>query len=561
MRFLTRRAFFMALMLAVMLSAAPAQIPQKQGTAIITGRVTLGEKAAANIGVVLFPADRVLGRGATGAITKATTDYEGRYRLSNIPAGRYTVVVTAPTHVGPNDGMYGEPGKTVTIAEGETVEKIDFSLVKGGVVTGRVTDGDGAPVIGERVQLNQSDNQGQRRGPRTFSNFNPFMFETDDRGIYRIYGVPAGRYTVSIGEAAGGGVRFGFGGRGYYARTFHPNVTEEAKATVIEIGEGSEATNVDITVGRKAKSFAATGTVVDESGKAVVGVRVRSGSLIQDGNRMGGIGSVTVSDAKGGFRLDELLPGRYAAFVWNEGDTESYSDMVPFEITEGDVSGLEVKLRRGSSISGVAILEGTTDRATLAKLSELTLAAAVDAVGLAAPVFANVRIAPDGSFRITGLRPGKVRLMLATYPPIPGFALARVEREGVPQREIEVAPGAQVTGVRVVIEYGTGSVRGIVNFENGPLPEASRVVVSVRRRGDTSGMGYRGAQVDSRGRFLIEGISTGEYELTLQAYIPGGMQRRIPTVKQNVTIANGVEAEVTFTLDLNAKQPEGGNNE
>jgi protocatechuate 3,4-dioxygenase beta subunit len=472
-------------------------------------------------------------------------------------------MVTAPTLVGSKDGAYGgEPSKIVTIAEGETVENIDFSLVKGGVITGRVTDSDGAPVIGERIQINQLDDQGRGRG-RGFRTFNPYMFDTDDRGIYRIYGVPAGRYTVSIGQATdgSGGVRFGFGGRGYYQRTFHPNVTEEAKATVIEIGEGSEAVNVDITVGRKSKSFTATGRVVDENGKPVVGARVGNGSVMQDGNRMGGFGWGSVSDAKGGFTLDGLLPGRYAAFVWNEGDTESYSETVPFEVTEGNITGLEIKMRRGSSISGVVVLEGTTDRAAFAKLSELSLAAANNNnEGLVAPIFANVRISPDGSFRIAGLRPGKVRLVINNYPPVPGFTLSRVEREGIPQREIEVTSGAQITNVRVVIEYGTGSVRGIVKYENGTVPESSRVMVTARRRGDVAGMGYHSAQVDSRGRFLIEGLTTGDYELNLQVYIPG-TQRRIPPVKQMVTIANGVEAEVSFTLDLNAKQPEGGINE
>jgi hypothetical protein len=84
--------------------------------------------------------------------------------------------------------------------------------------------------------------------------------------------------------------------------------------------------------------------------------------------------------------------------------------------------------------------------------------------------------------------------------------------------------------------------------------------VSARRRGENNGPSNRGAQIDSRGRFLLEGMATGEYELILQTVIPGG-QRRIPPAKQNVTVTNGVEAEVTFTLDLNAKEPGGGINE
>jgi protocatechuate 3,4-dioxygenase beta subunit len=557
MRFLSRAAS-VALLLGAMLPAAPAQNPQKQATGVITGRVTQGEKAMANVSVALMPAEE---RPERRSVAKATTDFEGRYRLSNVAAGRYNVVAIVPAFVGPSDGMYGEPGKVVTISEGETVEKIDFSLTRGGVITGRVTDADGAPVVGERVQLNQQQQQGQSRA-RNFSNFNPFMFETDDRGVYRIYGITPGRYTVSIGDSGEtGSVRFGFGGRGYYKRTFHPGVTEEARATVIEIGEGTEASNVDIVAGSKSKSFVATGRVTDESGKPVSGARIGNGAVLKDGKRMGGFGYGTLSDTNGGFRLDGLMPGRYAAFVWSEGDIDGYSEAVPFEITDGNISGLELKIRRGASITGVAVIEGTTDRAALAKMAQLSLAANVEIDGLAAPTFSNVRLAPDGSFRITGLRPGKARLHLSTYPPIPGFALARVEREGVAQREIEIAPGAQVTGIRVVIEYGTGAVRGVVKVEGGQLPENARMIVSARRRGDAAASpSSRGAQVDARGRFLIEGMPSGEYELTLQAYIPGAQRRFTPT-RQNVTVINGTEAEVTLVFDPNSKEPEGGNNE
>lgn len=558
MRSLARPAFFVALLLGAMLSGATAQIAQKQGTGAITGRISLGEKAMPNVAVALFREERAPEREA---VAKTATDLEGRYRLTGVPAGRYNVVAIAPTMIGPNEGMYGDPGRTITIAEGETVENIDFPLVRGGVITGRVTDADGAPVIGERIELKQSGPQGHARG---FSSFNPFMYETDDRGVYRLFGIPPGRYTISVGESPeSGGLRFGAGGKGYYARTFHPGVTEESKAGIIEIAEGSEASNVDITLGRKSQSFAATGRIVDEHDKPVVGVPVGHGTILKGENRMGGYGWGTISDANGRFRIDGLVPGRYAAFVWTEGaNMEGYTDPAVFEITEKDISGLELKLRRGASVSGVAVIEGTTDKSILARLTQLSVGVGVDAEALGVPSYANVKVAPDGSFRATGLRPGKARIYLGSYPPLKGFSLARVERDGIPLREIEITPGAQVTGLRVVFEYGTGSIRGLVKVEKGPVPEDMRMSISVRRRGETNEFVGQGAQVDSRGRFTVEGVSTGEYELILQTYIVDtGTPRNLAPITKNVTVTNGVESEVIFTVDLYAKQPEGGNHE
>jgi hypothetical protein len=556
MRTLTRSILVAVLFASTMLFAS-AQSSTKQGTATITGRVYSGDKPVVNVAVIVYPVERAMERSA---VARATTDAEGRYRLANVPAGQFSVYFIAPTMVGISDTMYGEQGMTVTIADGETVEKLDFSLVRGGVITGRITNADGDPIIGEQIHLNLVDKSQRRRG---VPSMNYFMYETDDRGVYRLYGIAPGKYTVSIGEAKEeGSIRFGFGGRGYYTRTFYPSVTDESKATALEVTQGSEASNVDITVGRKSKSYAASGRVVDDNGQPVPNLRVGAGGLVRD-NQMGGLGSGALSDAQGQFRLDGLLPGRYAAFIWNDGTSNGYTDPIKFEIVDGDVSGIELKLRRGSSISGVVVIEGTSDRSVLATLSQLSLFAfgQSSAERLAAPSFNSAKVSSDGSFRISGLEPGKAQIALSGFPPPKGFTLSRIERDGVPQKEIEVPAGAQLTGFRVVIQYGSGRVRGLVKMEGGAISEGMRIMARIRPVSGEADNMNRPSMVDSRGRFLIEGIVPGEYEVSVEAIVMEGRPRRIPSVRQRVTVANGVESEVNLTLDLSVKQPEGSNNE
>ncbi|MDQ3817375.1 MAG: carboxypeptidase regulatory-like domain-containing protein [Acidobacteriota bacterium] len=534
--------------------ALTAQTVQKQGTGVITGRITSADKGMANVPVLLYSAEISPNRTA---VARTTTDNEGNYRLTGVPAGRFTLTVAAPQMVGPNDTPFGEMGKPVTVAEGETIDKMDFSLVRGGVITGRITDADGNPVADLRIQLHKQGTQGDS----ITSYLNPFMYQTDDRGVYRIYGIPPGRYTVAAGDGGGEGmVRVGFG-QGYYQRTFYPDAADESKATVIDVSEGSEATHIDITLGRKARSFVATGRVVDESGQPVANLRIGYGSLVRD-NHIGGFGSGAVSDQQGRFRLDGLLPGRYAAFVYNDGASDSYSEAVPFQIAEADVSGLVLKMHRGSSISGVAVIEGTTDRNVLAQLSQLTLLASVrtEPGSLSAPNFTRAKLAPDGSFTITGVRPGKFRFFLSGFPQPQGFTLARVEQNGVQQQEIEVAPGAQVTDVRVVIQYGNGSIRGLVKVLGDVFPEGIRMSAQVHPLAGDEGR-VRSVQVDQRGHFLIEGLPPGEYEVIISAYAgtftPGKPPAiRFAPVKERVSVSNGAEAEVTLTFDPNAKLPE-----
>ena len=58
-----------------------------------------------------------------------------------------------------------------------------------------------------------------------------------------------------------------------------------------------------------------------------------------------------------------------------------------------------------------------------------------------------------------------------------------------------------------------------------------------------------GAEVDARGRFKVEDLPFGEYEVMLAIQPQPG--DRGPTAQpQKVTVVSGSEAEVTFVLNL-----------
>lgn len=550
MRFLARATLILGLFCGAVV-CAQAQTALATGT--ITGRVTIGDKPAQGVSVLLLPANQ--DGPQRKPVARATTDADGQFRLMNLAAGRYEVSPVTPSFVSQANSMQERnQTKRINLTEGETIDKLDFTLVRGGVITGRVVEADGRPVIGQNVRLATASPDAKRRGGMSY--FSSNMFQTDDRGIYRIYGIPPGPYVVSVGEDSRVGmVRLGVGRDGFYVRTFHPNTTDESKATILEVTEGGEATNVDITLNQRLTTYSATGRVIDaETGKAIPNITTGYGSLRERENRMGSIGLGTRTDAEGNFRFEGLRPGRYAAFISPTERSEDYSAPVTFEINEGDVSGLTIKVRRGASISGVAVIEGVSDRAVLARLSQLKISYWPESEKLAVPVFGQgERINPDGSFRIIGLQPGKLRLMLGGWPPPKGFTLLRVERDGVEQRAgiVEVPAGAHVTGVRFVLEYGTAILRGQVRVENGTLPEGSHLYVSARRP-SASEPTLPGAEVDARGRFVMEGLPPGEYQLRLGGNTGRGGQR-IPVVVQNVSVTNGVETAVTLVLDLNAK--------
>src|SRR5262249_33628236 len=108
----------------------------------ISGHVTIKDKPAPGIAIGLRKCDVYIpGEG----YQRTTTDLDGFYRISNVAPGSYTIMAAAPAFV--SDPRYTGNQKNVLVGEGENVEEINFGLVRGGVITGRVTDADGRAVI------------------------------------------------------------------------------------------------------------------------------------------------------------------------------------------------------------------------------------------------------------------------------------------------------------------------------------------------------------------------------------------------------------------------------
>lgn len=371
MRSLTRFIFLMALSLAgLTLVQSQDTIGKKGGS--ITGRVTIASKPVAGATVTVSAGADALSGG--GLSLKTTTDDEGRFRISNLPAGTYYVWPFVPAFVvNEGTGIYPQ-GKSVAVEDGETAEDINFTLNRGAAITGRVTDFAGRPLIDERIRILPVDQNLRRLISSIYPSINSIL--TDDRGIYRVFGLPAGKYKVAIGDqfSAFTATR----GRRFYPQTFHPDVTDEAKATLVELTEGSEANNVDITVARAMTGFSASGTVIDaEKNQPVSGVSFGL-TIIVGGRPSGFMSGNGISTSTGAWRIDNLPPGRYAASILPGSGTGYYGETQPFDVTDSDVSNLEMKVHQGSMINGNVVFEGPLDRVVPPGNYEVVVTAYVD---------------------------------------------------------------------------------------------------------------------------------------------------------------------------------------
>jgi len=540
MRSLTRFIFFMAVSLAG-LTLAQSQDNSKNKGGSITGRVTIASKSVAGVTVTVSSGADALSGG--GLSLKTTTDDEGRFRISNLPSGTYYVWPFAPAFVvNEGTGIYPQ-GKSVAVEDGEVAEGINFTLNRGAAITGRVTDSSGRPLIEERIRILPVDPQLRRLISSIYPNINSIL--TDDRGAYRVFGLPAGKYKVAIGDqfAAFTSTR----GRRFYPQTFHPDVTDEAKATLVELTEGSEANNVDITVARALTGFSASGAVVDtEKNQPVAGVSF--GLTILVGGRPSGFMSGNgVSTSGGAWRIDNLPPGRYAASILPGSGTGYYGETQPFDITDSDVSNLEMKVHQGSMINGNIVFESPVDKMVWARLSQTRLAVTMSGVGSSIGTISYSNINPDGSFQAGPFQAGTavIRLTAADRNSSSEFAALSIDLNGADKsRGIEITPGENVSGVRIIVGYGSGTIRGTLKVEGGVIPSEQYINASFSRIGSPLVIAY--TRVDARGRFVFEHVPPGNYEVVVTVYL----DRKSVNGRQAVVSSNGVVTEVTVTLNL-----------
>jgi len=148
------------------------------------------------------------------------------------------------------------------------------------------------------------------------------------------------------------------------------------------------------------------------------------------------------------------------------------------------------------------------------------------------------------SFRIGGLQPGQLRLDLIESEESE-FSIARVEVNGVDHRTegITVLDGAQINGVRLLIAYNSGRIRGQLEIPKtlaGALRPGTLIYIFAELVSDDGEVFRRESRVSSGGKFELIGLMDGEYKLTL---FPGTGQ------SWRVTVTNGQAPFTVIDLD------------
>jgi hypothetical protein len=458
----------------------------------------------------------------------SVTDDGGNFQVSGLDALVYTVNASASSYVpAPREPdslpSYYRIGDSLTI-----------NMIKGGVITGTVTSPTGEPIVqvGVRAVLVRDAN-GKAPGPGRFA----IDKVTDDRGIYRIYGLAAGTYLIS----AGGRATYGFSTNAYDTDvpTYAPSSTRDAAAE-ITVRAGEETSAVDIRYrgehGRAVSGFL-SGPILPNSGanitltQIVNGVPLFSAFFFQSFNTKG-------------FAFYGVADGDYDLLAQSSLGAGELLASEPRRITVkgADITGIELAVKALASISGHVALE--TSPAVECKnkrqpsFSETLLVARRSEKNtpkdqLAFPNY-FAQGAPDkaGDFALRNLAPGQFNLsarFFAKYwylrsivreasavPPATGRAgaLQQTARQMDASRNgISLKFGERVSGLTVTLAEGAASLRGAIKLGEGESVPARLYVylVPAEKENAEDVLRFFSVPVNSDGVFAFNNLPPARY--------------------------------------------------
>lgn len=488
----------------------PGEQPPK-GTAVIRGQVR-----ASGTGT---PVRRAQVRafsmeGLGGGIT--STDGEGNFEIRELVGGRYTVSVTkagfAPASFGqrrPN-----EPGTPIDLADGQRAEKVDFQLVRGGVIAGRIFDDGGEPVAGASVMAMRFAfvGGGRRLVPGTSEGGTD---RTDDQGNFRLYGLPPGDYYVSASNRTNQFMSPGVNNTepDGFTQTYFPGTPNVAEATRVTIKPGQEMSgaNFSLLVARLAR---VRGRALNSRGEPLANSMLM---LMPADPLMGMNYGLNMSNAMvagdGSFQFANIAPGRYNLNVRPNGPPSATSEFatIAVSVSNDDIDNLIVTTSAGATLTGVIVTDDGSAPPFRASQVQIFPQSAELTSGFMGG--APAKINEDFSFEIQGLFDRRLlRGGIGTGGAAGsmGWSLKAVLFDGVDviDQGIEFAPGRTYEGVQIVFTQKTTALSGlVVDDRNRPVLDATVVIFPADQNKWTYASRYlRTSRPDTNGRYETKSL-------------------------------------------------------
>jgi hypothetical protein len=459
---------------------------------------------------------RVMLRGADPVGSTVITNDDGTFAFEGLPAGRYAVSAAKDEYVTVNHGApwQGGQGQRIPLADTE-LRTISIRLPRGAVIAGTLVDAFGQPAPGATVSAlmwQYITATGERR--LVSAGRSPGV--TDDRGQYRIYGLPAGEYFVLATDALRTDNRGLVTTVGSDTRPIapvpvaYPGSASLEGATKITVAAGDERTGVDFAL--QYATAASISVSVTSPDTATTPLRA---SLIQT-NRFGGWtfrGGMARASANGVFEFGGLAPGAYTLFATQGSPVRAFAS-ADLMIEGQDISSVQLTPQALPVISGRIVFEGRQHPPQMTTASQ-DLPLRFMLRGADASLSPSLQVADDGRFSVSQFVPGRYVLTDANRgirAPVSGWWIRSVAIDG---RELLDAPLELTQSEHVIVTLSdrASELSGVLRGSRGvPIPEHFVVAFSANRdHWFHQSRRVAGTLTDAGGAYSIKNLPAGDY--------------------------------------------------
>jgi protocatechuate 3,4-dioxygenase beta subunit len=516
-------------------------------------------------------------QGGMSSVSRTViTDAQGQFSFQKLPQGVFSLNANRNQYL---PTTYGQKrpngaGTSIVLADGQQV-RVKLQMIRGGIITGVVLSEDGDPQMYANVRAYRvSMNGGFRRLQQTGGS------STDDRGVYRLFGLTPGEYIISatpqnselpermvadakaIEQAIASGTVQPPTSPGMpptvsvavpppqqgrmepppgYLQTFYPGTLLYSQAVAVQVNGGEERSGVDIQV-QPAQASNITGMVISPLGE---GVSVQVTLLNQDPMSASMSTQSTRTGPDGKFTFRAIAPGQYVVaaqtvpqqpnFTVVNGvptppqpptpprldDSQKLWGRTPVTVESGQPAiSVTVSLQAGRTISGVVQYDMARPPDVSSNQTMVTLTQAPSAQQMP---FTSIqaKVAPDGRFTMGGVAPGRYILRGGGGM----MKSAIVGGQDTLDFPLEVTGERDITDAVLTMTDQTQELTGILTDPSGnPAMDYIILAVAADTRFWTPGSRrIVTTRPDTSGRYSFRNLPPGDYLLaTVTDLEPGG---------------------------------------
>jgi uncharacterized surface anchored protein len=449
--------------------------------------------------LTLQPADR-----PNGAPYGTDTDAGGHFLMDKLDPGNYSLSADRNGFLAEGYSPDGNPRHRIQLklAVEQNLKDVVFKLMPQGVITGRVIDEDGEPLVSVSVQLLMFQYQGGKRqlepGGATF---------TDDLGEFRLHHLRSGKYLISASWNA----RRSYSGRqerivGYardthpaeeeYVTTYYPSATSPNAAIEVEVTPGAQIGGINIALARMATASISGHVNLPQSNSQSYLAQV---TLTPKNTTVFLPQPPYSTDAQGNFEMRGVQPGSYWLSATFGADLSAH---VPLEVGNAKIEGLELTLQPVMELTGHVVVEGEV------QLPDGELAVWFQAKH--AQYGAKAEMNKDLTFRVPKLQRDDYDIFVNGLQQDFYLKSIRAGQQGVADTGIDLASGAP-EDLAVTINPNGGVVEGTV--QNAKDEPAAGAWVTLIPDANSAPRLFKLADTDQNGHFTLHGVAPGDYKI------------------------------------------------